>query len=103
MILGSSAKGVCQISIMGGRIKASYFYFYGINTTTMKLVFATTPGHSELLNEMGVEIRLLSYFYLRSSPPNFLDVYAEKGIYTSEDNPNPKRDQYVSLFVFEIL
>lgn len=57
----------------------------------MKLVFATTPGHSELLNEMGVEIRLLSYFYLRSSPPNFLDVYAEKGIYTSQDNPNPKR------------
>lgn len=62
MILGSSAKGVCQISIMGGRIKASYFYFYGINTTTMKLVFATNNQHKvdEVQKMLPEAIQLLT-------------------------------------------
>ena len=57
----------------------------------MKLVFATSLGHSDLLNEMGVDVRLLSYFYLRDAPKNFLEVYVKTGTYTADDNPNPRR------------
>jgi hypothetical protein len=48
----------------------------------MKIVFATntTRQASEILNKVGAEDRLLSYWYLKTCPPNFLAEYVKNGV-----------------------
>ena len=49
----------------------------------MKLIFATSdsPQHSEVLNDLQIQHRLLSYYYIKDAPQDFLEVYSRDGIY----------------------
>lgn len=53
----------------------------------MKLIFATAANNAtnELLNDLGIEDRLVSYFYVESSGPAFIETYVREGTYR-----NPK-------------
>lgn len=48
----------------------------------MKIVFATntTRQANEVLNAVGAEDRLLSYWYLKGQPPEFLAEYVVNGL-----------------------
>lgn len=60
----------------------------------MKIVFATSPTRegNEVLNAVGAEDRLLSYWYLKSLPPGFLAEYVKNGI-----GPNRKEKDSQSV------
>lgn len=49
----------------------------------MRIIFATNDAKqkNEALNKLGVVHRLLSYYYIRDSAPDFLKQYSETGEY----------------------
>ena len=53
----------------------------------MKIVFATntTRQANQVLNDVGADVRLLSYWYLKTLPPTFLRDYVANGL-----GPEPK-------------
>lgn len=59
----------------------------------IKLIFAVglARQHSTILTELGIERRLLSYYYLKEGPADFLPVYMRDGVYTSAKSKKARR------------
>lgn len=56
--------------------------------TGMKIIFATNDSHqpATILNRLEIKHRLLSYYYIRDNPKDFLEVYTRDGIYFKSKN-----------------
>ncbi len=60
----------------------------------MRIYLATwlEDNQGTTLTDVGSDKRLLSYYFVKEAPPDFIDRYAEKGTYPLKGGKNNVKD-----------